>query len=130
MHNRRRMHNFTYVSSCVKYMIFLLNFIIWVGYIHTFFCYMYSFVKNTCPLSHLFCIFVSFIDFKFSLMSETILMFIFFVIKNIENVYIHKYYYFYKLYTYFSCNISHCVWIMNVEFLMENIEVLELKNKM
>ena len=26
----RRIHNFTYVSSCVKYMIFLLNFIFWL----------------------------------------------------------------------------------------------------
>ncbi|XP_044743099.1 tetraspanin-33-like [Chrysoperla carnea] len=28
--NRRRTNNFTYVSSCVKYMIFLLNFIFWL----------------------------------------------------------------------------------------------------
>lgn len=26
----RNLHNFTYVSSCVKYMIFLLNFIFWL----------------------------------------------------------------------------------------------------
>ncbi|XP_026471284.1 tetraspanin-5-like, partial [Ctenocephalides felis] len=28
--NRRRTNNFTYVSSCVKYMIFQLNFIFWL----------------------------------------------------------------------------------------------------
>lgn len=28
--NRRRVSNFTYVSPCVKYMIFLLNFLFWV----------------------------------------------------------------------------------------------------
>lgn len=32
MYNRRRTNNFTYVSSCVKYMIFLLNFIFWVSF--------------------------------------------------------------------------------------------------
>ncbi|XP_049808057.1 tetraspanin-33-like [Schistocerca nitens] len=30
MHRRRTRNNFTYVSSCVKYMIFLLNFIFWL----------------------------------------------------------------------------------------------------
>ncbi|EFN83645.1 Tetraspanin-33 [Harpegnathos saltator] len=30
MHNRRRSNNFTYVSSCVKYMIFMLNFVFWL----------------------------------------------------------------------------------------------------
>ncbi|XP_023724583.1 tetraspanin-33-like [Cryptotermes secundus] len=30
MHRRRTPNNFTYVSSCVKYMIFLLNFIFWL----------------------------------------------------------------------------------------------------
>ncbi|KAG8035430.1 hypothetical protein G9C98_006876 [Cotesia typhae] len=29
-HHRRRANNFTYVSSCVKYMIFMLNFIFWL----------------------------------------------------------------------------------------------------
>lgn len=31
MINRRRTNNFTYVSSCVKYMIFTLNFVFWVS---------------------------------------------------------------------------------------------------
>lgn len=30
MNNRRRTNNFTYVSSCVKYMIFMLNFVFWL----------------------------------------------------------------------------------------------------
>ncbi|XP_046993330.1 tetraspanin-33-like [Schistocerca americana] len=30
MHRRRTRNNFTYVSSCVKYMIFLLNFVFWL----------------------------------------------------------------------------------------------------
>ncbi|KAF7989213.1 hypothetical protein HCN44_007743 [Aphidius gifuensis] len=30
MYNRRRLANFTYVSSCVKYMIFILNFTFWL----------------------------------------------------------------------------------------------------
>ncbi|KMQ92482.1 tetraspanin-33-like isoform 1 protein [Lasius niger] len=30
MNNRRRSNNFTYVSSCVKYMIFMLNFVFWL----------------------------------------------------------------------------------------------------
>ena len=31
MHRRRTQNNFTYVSPCVKYMIFLLNFVFWVS---------------------------------------------------------------------------------------------------
>lgn len=34
MNNRRRTNNFTYVSSCVKYMIFTLNFVFWVSECH------------------------------------------------------------------------------------------------
>ncbi|KAG5319501.1 TSN33 protein, partial [Acromyrmex heyeri] len=30
MNHRRRSNNFTYVSSCVKYMIFMLNFVFWL----------------------------------------------------------------------------------------------------
>lgn len=30
MHPHRRTHNYTYVSSCVKYMIFILNFLFWL----------------------------------------------------------------------------------------------------
>lgn len=35
--NRRRVNNFTYVSPCVKYMIFLLNFLFWVRKTQIFF---------------------------------------------------------------------------------------------